>query len=229
MPSFFNPVDNLGWHIDGAIELISDGGGGRKEPSEQLGRNGLYVPGAAKTIRLKYERTAVYSLIDPTKTLEMKFGELIGVEGALNYLLTGANLTLDNGLRGSLSVTYVKLPANNMFNATDTKKFSVTVPCGFGVVDLLGCTVASPGEAVKGSLQVSTSPSFESGATSGSFQQAGFALGAYRLLKSLSATGEITLPTGVSGVRDLQPQDDSVGNGAKIYAVQWFDYPTLTS
>lgn len=218
---FSNPTDLLGLAVADKIVLRDPAGGLRQDAVEVIDETGIYIPTATKMIRPRYEYSCVYDIVDETATLTLHFGAAV----ATNYFLTGATINMRNQQHVELSVQFIKFSAANKFNAALSKAFDIAIPAGFGVVNLLGCTVASPGDAIDGSIQVATQSASELHRTSGDFQEAGWWLFGGKLNKSLSATGVITPPNGalqVSG--DLREPK----TGGTTYAASWIEYPTYS-
>jgi hypothetical protein len=218
MAKFSNPTDLLGYAVEDQIILRDPAGGLRQDPVEVIGPTGRFIPTATKMINPRSEYSATYDIVDETAELTLQFGRVVNSL----YMLMAATITMRNLQHVELGLQFMKLSAVNKFNTALSEKFDVVIPAGFGVVSLLGCTVASPGSALEGSIAVSTQNSKTNHQTSGDYQEAGFFFYGGKLTKSISATGVITPPTGalqLSG--DLrEPKTD-----ATTYALSWIEYP----
>jgi hypothetical protein len=219
MATMYNWTDVLGLAVADKVILVEPVTGGiRKDAVETINRQtGKIVQAATKMIRPREEYSCAYEMLTGADDVVLHFGVAV----ATSYFLTGATISMVNQQQAKVSIRFVKLTSAGLFNAANSPAFDITCPKGFGVVDLLGCTVAAGGEAIEGAIEVQTSQPGVLGATSGDFQTAGYGVFGGKLIKSLSATGVITLPTNA-----LQATGDVRGDDIKTYAASWLEYPT---
>lgn len=221
---FYAVGDLLGLAVTDKIVLVEPPNGGlRQDPIRVMDRvTGKYVSAGTKVIRPRYEYSCAYDLIDASANLSLSFGAAVNT----NYFLTGATIRMSNGAWCRVQVPFMKFSAAAKFNATDSRKFSIDVPDGYGVVDLLGCTVTG-GEAIEGQIQVNVNRGGDNllGATSADYQTGAVTLYGAELVKSLTATAAITLP---AGAKNISTDVETAEDGAKIYKASWIEYPTYT-
>lgn len=221
--NFYSIGDLLGLAVADEIILVQPANGGlRKDPIRvRDAATGKMVAAGNKSIRPRYEYACAYDIIDAEAALTLHFGALINTD----YFLTGANIQMSNGAWCRVGLNFMKLSAPAKFSAADSAPFDIVVPAGFGVVNLLGCTVGAGGEAIAGGLQVSVQRGGDNllGATSADYQAGAVTISGGEIVKNLSATAAITLP---NGAQQLSGDENEGDDGALIYAASWMDTPT---
>lgn len=218
MTLFSNPEDLLGYADEETIISADSDGGLVQDLIEELDHLGRYLDAVKATVRPRDEYSHTYLMLDGA-ALDLEFGVAVNT----NYFLTGATFVQVAERVAILTVNFIKFSAATKFNSTNSVAFTVSLVGGTGVTDLLGCSVASPGEASEARLEVQTRQDGIPGASSGDYQTAGYVVFAPRLQKSLTASGAITLPVGATQARGGKRRSR---DGFEQYSASWVEYPT---
>lgn len=220
---YFGIGDVLGLAVADKVILTAEPAGGLRQNIVKVrdAGTGKWVAVSRKAIMPRYEYSCQYDLVAADAELILPFGELIQTD----YFLTGANIQMSGGAWCRVVVNFMKMSAAAKFNAANSAAFSFTVPAGYGVASLLGCTVAAGGEAIDGSVNITVKRTGDNvpTATSGDYQDGAVVICEGLLTKSLTATKAITLPVGAKQISgDTRPG----GDGEKLFAVSWEEDPT---
>jgi len=209
--SYFGPSDLLGLADGTNIILVSSGGGARRQYVEVYAANGAYLSGAAVAIRSRDEHSVEYQVIGGELVLP------IGTAVNTSYFITGVSVQCSSDSYPRVSITFLKFTNANMFN-TGSKKTTITVTGGFGVVNLWGAMAAG---AISSSMSLQSQTVETLAPTSGDLQEGGFALYGLKQECSVESTTAITL--GANAVETAS--DTRAGStAATIYSRSWFEY-----
>jgi hypothetical protein len=209
--TYFAPSDLLGLSDGTNIILASSGGGARKQYVEVFTANGAYIPTAAVATRPHDEHTVEYELIGGSLALN------IGAAVNTNYFITGVSANCGSEQYPRVSVTFLKFSAANKFNS-GSKKGTITLTGGFGVVNLFGATAAG---AISSSLSLTTQQAETLASTSGDYQEGGYAIYGLKTECSVESTTAITIP---AGGKETASDENGSQTGAKIFSKSWFEY-----
>lgn len=209
--TYFDPDDLLGLSDVADIILVSNVGGARAQHVEVYAANGVYLEAGVVPIRPREEHTVEYQLIGGT--IEIPIGEAVNT----SYFITGVSCNCSAESYPRVSITFAKFTNANMFN-TGSKKATITLTGGFGVVNLFGATAVG---AISSSMSLGTGTVETLASTSGDLQEGGFALYGLKQTCSIESTTAISLPAlGHSTAED----EKASSTGASTFSKSWFEY-----
>lgn len=213
--TYFAPNDLLGLANGTSIIIASNAGGERKQYTEVLGNTGAFITTAPVAVRPHEEHSIEYEVLSGDLTVNV--GQAVNT----SYFVTGLSVSCSAESYPRVSVTFVKFSNVNKFN-TGSKKCTIVISGGHGVVNLYGATAAG---AIGSSMSLSSQAAETISPTGGEFQEGGYGMFGIKQDCSIESTTAITIP--VAGF--LVSANTRGGNsGATVYSSSWLQYPTVT-
>jgi hypothetical protein len=209
--TYFAPTDLLDLADGTNVILAGNGGGARKQYVEVFAATGAYIADAAVATRPHDEFTVEYELVGGSLVLNV--GEAVNTD----YFITGISANCGSEQYPRVSVTFLKFSAANLFNS-GSKKATITITGGFGVVNLFGATAEG---AISSSLSLTTQQVETLASTSGDYQEGGYAIYGLKQECQIESTTAISLP---ADGKETSSDERASSTGAKTYSKSWFEY-----